>query len=201
MRIASIFYLVAVLFSWLNPTTQWAQFTYVSRDRIGIRGQFNKSVAACQYTICKSIFSVMDIRNPGPDACNRIMKVYSGIGKYNNRYFRYLEVYSIVKTYYKHYQFIGDCACSDPECTHFQAFCVYTYWLGFKQIWNHPIRRHCLINGAWSFAKGKNLCRRTPNEALHRAKNLMELQSLYLMQEDLLEKWNMVQRQQIGLRN
>uniref|UniRef100_A0A0N5BKA5 SCP domain-containing protein n=1 Tax=Strongyloides papillosus TaxID=174720 RepID=A0A0N5BKA5_STREA len=90
---------------------------------MGIRGQFNESVAACQYTICKAVLSVKKIKNPRPDACDKIMKAYSGI----------------VKTSYKHYQYIGDCACSDPECTHFQAFCVYTYWLGFKHIWNHPM--------------------------------------------------------------
>uniref|UniRef100_A0A0N5B7R5 DDE_Tnp_IS1595 domain-containing protein n=1 Tax=Strongyloides papillosus TaxID=174720 RepID=A0A0N5B7R5_STREA len=43
----------------------------------------------------------------------------------------------------------------------------------------------------WPIAKKKSLCRRTPNEALHRAKNSVELQSQYLPQEDLLEKWNM----------
>uniref|UniRef100_A0A0N5BKA6 SCP domain-containing protein n=1 Tax=Strongyloides papillosus TaxID=174720 RepID=A0A0N5BKA6_STREA len=136
MRVIAIFYLITVLFLHFIPTTQWAKFSYVSRTRIR---DYNQSVAACQLKICNAVLNAKKIKSRRPDACNQITEAYGGTGKYYNRQFQYFEVYSIVKTSYKNYQYIGDCVCSNSQCTVIREFCVYTYWFGFRYIWNNQM--------------------------------------------------------------
>uniref|UniRef100_A0A0N5B3N2 SCP domain-containing protein n=1 Tax=Strongyloides papillosus TaxID=174720 RepID=A0A0N5B3N2_STREA len=147
MKTIAIFYFVAVLFLHFNPTIQWAKFYYITRD--WIRSPFNNSVTACQYAICKAVLNAKKIKGlDEKKACNEISDAYGGVGEYKKSRFQYLEVYSIVKTQNGKdtlygedglFQYIGDCVCANKQCTNFKALCIYTYWFGFKYIWNNQM--------------------------------------------------------------